>query len=214
MQVDRETRPASPIRRGSASTSGLATVAIPDGATLRIYDVASAALRATIHGWPDSPMSGDQFAYPPTFATPDRMIVWYAWSPVSEQGRIVDLSGRQLAIVGKDFAAIDPDKHAWRIHGSEWAIKGEANAIVTVDVKEPRATSTYELSALLALPRPPPDRDAQSLDVLAIAGTAKRLVIVTGENPVTIGVLDRATGELVKLEPPRCPPHAAHRRTE
>jgi hypothetical protein len=30
------------------------------------------------------------------------------------------------------------------------------------------------------------------------------MIIVTGENPVTIGVLDRATKKLVKLDPPRC----------
>jgi hypothetical protein len=38
------------------------------------------------------------------------------------------------------------------------------------------------------------------------SATAKRLIIVTGENPVTIGVLDRATGKLAKIEPPRCLP--------
>jgi hypothetical protein len=31
------------------------------------------------------------------------------------------------------------------------------------------------------------------------------LIIVTGENPVTIGLLDRVTKKLVKLDPPRCP---------
>jgi hypothetical protein len=181
----------------------LSTVAIPDGATLRVYDVASAKLRATIHGWPDSPMPGDRFLYGPTFVTPDRMIVWYAWTPVSEQGRIFDMSGQQLAVVGKDFSSMDPDKNSWRIHGTEWAISGE-DAIVTVDVKHPSVTSTYELSALFALPRP--KNDHRLLGVLALAGTAHLLIVVTDENPVTIGVLDRHTNTLEKLEPPRCPP--------
>jgi len=32
------------------------------------------------------------------------------------------------------------------------------------------------------------------------------LIIVTGENPFTIGVLDRTTKQLVRIDPPRCPP--------
>ena len=185
-----------------AVSNDLSTVAIPDSATLRIYDVATSKVRATIQGWPDSPMSGDAFNYPPTFATPDRMIVWYAWTPVSEQGRIFDMSGKQLAIVGKDFWSLDPDKNSWRVHGTEWAIVGEANEILTVDVKNPNVTSRYDLSALFALPRP--NDDHRMLDVLAVAGSAQRLIIVTGENPVTIGVLDRNTNTLEKLEPLRC----------
>jgi hypothetical protein len=184
----------------------LSTVAIPDGDVLRIYDVARARVRATIKGWPDSPMPGNRFAYSPIFATPDRMIVWYSWSPVSEQGRIFDMSGKQLAIVGKDFASIDPNLNSWLVQGTEWATKGEANTLVTVDVRDPKVTSTYDLSELLVQPRPPKDSDTGILDVLAVAGTAKRLIIVTGENPVTIGVLDRATKKLVKIDPPRCPP--------
>jgi len=184
----------------------LSTVAIPDGAVLRIYDVARARVRATIKGWPDSPMPGNRFAYSPIFATPDRIIVWYSWSPVSEQGRIFDMSGKQLAIVGKDFASIDPDRNSWLVQGTEWAIKGEDNTLVTVDVRDPKVTSTYDLSELLVQPRPPKDSDTGILDVLAVAGTAKRLIIVTGENPVTIGVLDRATKKLVKIDPPRCSP--------
>lgn len=191
-----------------AVSADLSTLAIPDDhATLRIYDVARATLRATIHGWPDSPMAGDDFTSPPTFATPDRMIVWSSWTPVSEQGRIFDLAGHQLAVVGHDFTSIDPDEHTWHVHGTEWAIEGETNTLLTVDVAHPTVTATYDLSALLALPRPPADRDTHSLDVLAVAGSAKRLIIVTGENPVTIGVLDRATNQLDELELPRCPPH-------
>jgi len=184
----------------------LSTVAIPDGTTLRVYEVASGQVHATIHGWPDSPMLGNSFAYTPTFAAPDRMIVWYSWTPVSEQGRILDRSGKQLAIIGKHFYSMDPDRHTWHVHGTEWAIKGESSEIATVDVEHPSASSTYDLSALFALPRPPPESDHRMLEVLAVAGTAKRLVIVTGENPVTIGVLDRDTKKLEKLEPPRCPP--------
>jgi hypothetical protein len=185
-----------------AVSDDLSTVAIPDDATLHVYDVATAKLRATIHGWPDSPMFGDSFNYAPTFAAPDRMIVWYAWTPVSEQGRIFDMSGKQLAIVGKDFWSLDPDKNSWRVHGTEWAILSEANEIVTVDVKHPSVTSRYDLSALFALPRP--ENDHRLLNVLAVAGSAQHLIIVTGENPVTIGVLDRNTNALEKLEPPRC----------
>jgi hypothetical protein len=184
----------------------LATVAITDSATLYLYDVAGTRVRATIPGWPDSPMHGDAFHYAPTFATRDRMIVWYAWSPVSEQGRIFDMAGKQLAIVGTDFMSLDPDKSSWRVHGAEWAIKGEGNDLLTVDVNDPRVTSTYALAPLLALPRPPRDSDVGIVDVLAVAGTAKRLIVVTGENPVTIGVLDRTTTKLEKLDPPRCPP--------
>jgi hypothetical protein len=183
----------------------LATVAIPDDDVLRIYDVATARMRTTIKSWPDSPMSGDRFLYSPIFATPDRMIVWYAWTPVSEQGRIFDLSGKQLAIVGNDFSAIEPSSASWLVHGTEWVIAGEANTLVTVDVQDPSVTSTYDISALLAQPRPPKDSDTGILDVLAVAGTAQRLIIVTGENPVTIGVLDRATKQLVRIDPPRCP---------
>ena len=185
-----------------AVSDDLSTVAIANSATLRVYDVATAKLRATINGWPDSPMLGDAFNYPPTFAAPDRMIVWYAWTPVSGQGRIFDMSGKQLAIVGKDFWSIDPDKNSWRVHGTEWAILSEANEILTVDVKHPSVTSKYELSALFTLPRPKDDH--RFLEVLALAGTTQRLIIVTGENPVTIGVLDRNTNALEKLEPPRC----------
>ena len=197
---------ANPDRTKTSAwvSDDLSTLAIPDSATLRVYDVASGKLRATIPGWPDSPMAGDAFNYPPTFATPDRMIVWYAWTPVSEQGRIFDMAGKQLAIVGNDFWAMDPDTNAWRIHGSEWAIMGEATSMLTVDVEHPSETREYELSPLFALPRP--DDDHQLLNLLAVAGTAKRLIIVTGENPVTIGVIDRATNTLEKLEPPRCPP--------
>nr|HEX4315818.1 hypothetical protein [Kofleriaceae bacterium] len=185
----------------------LATLAIPDDhATLRTYDVATGRLRATIHGWPDSPMAGDAFNYPPTFAAPGLMIVWYAWTPVSEQGRIYDLAGTPIAIVGKHFDAIDPDKNAWRVHDAEWVIKSEGDDIMTVDVAHPGVSASYDLHALFALPRPPADADAGYLEVLAIAGTAKRLVVVTGENPTTIGVLDRETRKLDKLEPPRCPP--------
>jgi hypothetical protein len=187
----------------------LATIAIPDGAdaVLRVYDVARARVRTTIQGWPDSPMLGNGFHYSPIFAGPDRMIVWYSWTPVSEQGRIFDMSGKQLAIVGgRGFWALGPDLDSWLVQGTEWAIKGEGNTLVTVDVHDPRVTSTYDLSDLLAQPRPPKDRDFGILDVLAVAGTAKRLIIVTGENPVTIGVLDRATKKLVKIDPPRCPP--------
>jgi hypothetical protein len=57
---------------------------------------------------------------------------------------------------------------------------------------------------LLALPRP--KNDHPIIEVQAVAGTAHRLIIVTDENPVTIGVLDRDTNTLEKLEPPRCPP--------
>ena len=92
------------------------------------------------------------------------------------------------------------------MQGTEWATKGEGNTLVTVDVRDPKVTSTYDLSELLVQPRPPQDSDTGILDVLAVAGTAKRLIIVTGENPVTIGVLDRATKKLVKIDPPRCPP--------
>ena len=121
-------------------------------------------------------------------------------------GIIFDMSGKQLAIVGgKHFAALGPDLDSWLVQGTEWAIKGEGNTLVTVDVHDPRVTSTYDLSDLLAQPRPPKDSDTGILDVLAVAGTAKRLIIVTGENPVTIGVLDRATSKLAKIEPPRCP---------
>jgi hypothetical protein len=189
----------------------LSTVAIPDGAVLRIHDAASARVRATIRGWPDSPMPGNRFFYSPIFATPDRMIVWYSWSPVSEQGRIFDRLGKQLAIVGgTEFAVIDPDRNSWRVRGAEWAFKGEANTLVTVDVRDPRATSTHDLAELLAQPRPHPDSDTGILDVLAVAGTAQRLIIVTGENPVTIGILDRTTNKLEKIEPPRCPERTAH----
>jgi hypothetical protein len=189
------------------TSDDLATIAIPDGDVLRIYDVARARLRTTIKGWPDSPMPDNRFLYAPTFASRDRMIVWYSWTPVSEQGRIVDMSGKQLAIVGgKHFAVLGPDLDSWLVQGTEWAIKGEGNTLVTVDVRDPRVTSTYDLSDLLAQPRPPKDSDTGILDVLAVAGTAKRLIIVTGENPVTIGVLDRATGKLAKIEPPRCLP--------
>ena len=94
---------------------------------------------------------GDRFLYSPIFASPDRMIVWYSWSPVSEQGRIFDMSGKQLAIVGgKHFAALGPDLDSWLVQGTEWAIKGEGNTLVTVDVHDPRVTSTYDLSDLLA----------------------------------------------------------------
>ncbi len=62
-------------------------------------------------------------------------------------------------------------------------------------------------------PRPPEDSDTGILDVLAVAGPAMRLIIVTGENPVTIGVLDRATRKLVKIEPPGCPPLFALRHS-
>jgi len=92
------------------------------------------------------------------------------------------------------------------VQGTEWATKGEGNTLVTVDVRDPKVTSTYDVSELLVQPRPPKDSDTGILDVLAAAGTAKRLIIVTGENPVTIGVLDRATKKLVKIDPPRCPP--------
>jgi hypothetical protein len=188
----------------------LATIAIPDGDVLRIYDAARGRVRTTIKAWPDSPMPGNRFLYAPTFASPDRMIVWYSWTPVSEQGRIIDLSGKQLAIVGgKHFAVLGPDLDSWLVQGTEWAIKGEGNTLVTVDVQHPRVTSTYDLSDLLAQPRPPKDSETGILDVLAVAGTAKRLIIVTAENPVTIGVLDRATGKLVKIEPPRCPQRLA-----
>ncbi len=189
-----------------AVSDDLSVIAIPDAdaAMMRVFDVATGRTRAKIKGWADSPMPGDVFNYPPTFATPDRMIVWYTWTPVSEQGRIFDLSGRQLAIIGDDFWSIDPDKSSWHLAGAEWAIKGEGNTIATVDVRNPKVTSTYDVSALRALPRPPADSDTGILEVLAIAGTSDRLIIVTGENPVTIGLLDRATKKLVKLEPPRC----------
>lgn len=184
----------------------LASVAIPDGEVLRIYDRAKAKLRATIKGWPDSPMAGNGFHDPPIFAG-DHMIVWYSWSPVSEQGRIFDLAGKQLAIVGgKDFSVIDPDNSSWPIQGTEWATKGDLNSLVTVDLHHPEVTSTYDLQPLLAFPRPSPGNDFRTVEPLAVAGTADRLVIVTSENPVTIGVLDRRTRKLVKLEPPRCPP--------
>ena len=81
-----------------------------------------------------------------------------SWSPVSEQGRIFDMSGKQLAIIGKDFASIDPNRNSWLVRGTEWATKGEANTLVTVDVRDPKLTSTYDLSELLAQPRPPKDR--------------------------------------------------------
>jgi hypothetical protein len=195
-----------------AVSDDLATIAIPDGTALRIYDVARARRRMTIEAWPDSPMLGNGFIYSPIFASPDRMIVWYSWTPVSEQGRIIDMSGKQLAIVGgKPFAVLGPDLDSWPIHGTEWAIKGEGNTLVTVDVHDPRVTSTYDLTDLLAQPRPPKDSDTGIVDVLAVAGTAKRLIIVTSENPVTIGVLDRATRQLVKIEPPRCPVRLALR---
>jgi hypothetical protein len=198
---------ANPTLRGNpewlAVSDDLSTVAFPDGDALRIFDVARAKVRATIHGWPDSPMGHGGFPYPPTFASPERLLVWDTWTPVSEQGRIFDMSGKQLAIVGKDFLAMEADKRSWRIHATEWAIQSEANEILIVDVMHPEVTTTYELSALLALPRP--DNDHKALAVLAVAGTAQRLVIVTGENPVTIGIIDRATNKLEKLEPPRCP---------
>lgn len=106
------------------------------------------------------------------------------------------------------------DLDSWLVHGTEWAIKSEGNTLVTVDVHDPRVTSTYDLSELLAQPRPPQDSDTGILDVLAVAGTAKRLIIVTGENPVTLGVVDRATRKLVKIEPPRCPPRLALRHPD
>ena len=197
---------ANPHPDWVAVSDDLSVIAIPDASTptLRVFDVATGHVRTTIKGWADSPMPGDVFNYPPTFATPDRMIVWYTWTPVSEQGRIFDLAGHQLAIIGHDFWSIDPDKNSWHLAGTEWAIKGEGNTIATVDVRKPERTTSYDVSALRALPRPPPDADTGILEVLAIAGNADRLVIVTGENPVTIGVLDRATKQLVKLEPPRC----------
>jgi hypothetical protein len=87
-------------------------------------------------------------------------IVWYSWTPVSEQGRIIDMSGKQLAIVGgKHFAALGPDLDSWPVQGTEWAIKGEGNTLVT------------------------------------------------------IGVLDRATKKLVKIELPRCPLRLALRHS-
>jgi hypothetical protein len=198
---------ANPHPDWIAVDDDLSTVAIPDtsGSTMRLFDVATGRTRTTIKGWADSPMAGDAFNSPPTFATPDRMIVWYAWTPVSEQGRIFEPSGKQLAIIGHDFWSIDPAKSSWHLAGTEWAIKGEGNTIATVDVRDAELTSIYDVSALRALPRPPPDSDTGILDVLAIAGGADRLIIVTGENPVTIGVLERPTKQLLKLDPPRCP---------
>lgn len=183
----------------------LATVAIPDGDKLRIYDVATAQVRATINRWPDSPMPGG-FSYSPIFASPDRMIIWNSWTPVSEQGRIFDMSGKQLAIVGGlRSSAIEPSFNSWPVQGTEWVTSVDVNTLVTVDVRDPRITSTYDVSELLAQPRPPRDDDTHILDVLAVAGTAKRLIIVTAENPFTIGILDRATKKLDKIELPICP---------
>jgi hypothetical protein len=182
----------------------LSTVAVPDDEKLRIYDAATARVRATIKRWPDSPMPGG-FSYAPIFASPNRMIVWNSWTPVSEQGRIFDMSGRQLAIIGnKGFSAIEPNLNSWLVQGTEWVTSGDVNTLVTVDVEHPKITSTYDISELLAQPRPPRDSDSHVLDVLAVAGNAKRLIIVTGENPFTIGIVDRATKKVVKLQPAIC----------
>ena len=197
----------SPTQQEWAGVSDdLSTVAIPDGDKLRIYDVATARLRATINRWPDSPMPGG-FTYSPIFATPDRMIVWNSWTPVSEQGRVFDMSGKQLAIIGGEnrFSVLEPNVNTWFVQGTEWVTSGDVNTLVTVDVRDPKITSTYSIHDLLAQPRPPKDDDTHILDVLAVAGTAKRLIIVTGENPFTIGIVDRATKKLDKIELPICP---------
>jgi hypothetical protein len=197
---------ANPHPDWVAVSDDLALIALPDasGPTMRVFDVATGRTHTMIKGWADSPMSGDAFNDPPTFATPDRMIVWFSWTPESDQGRIYDLAGKQLAIIGHEFTSIDPGKNSWHLAGTEWVIKGEANTIATVDVRDLKRTSIYDITALRALPRPPADADTGILDVLAIAGGNDRMIIVTGENPVTIGVLDRATKKLVKLDPPRC----------
>jgi hypothetical protein len=192
-------------RDAVAVSDDLSTVAVPDYPRLRLYDVATGKLRATINGSPDAPIAGGDFRYPTMFVTPDRVIAWEAWTPVSEQGRIFDMSGKPIAIIGHDFSVLGPDVNSWHLAGTEWAFAGELNTFLTVDVQDPNVMPTHDVSALLAIPRPPKDSDTGILDILAIAGTAKRLIIVTAENPVTIGVLDRATNKLVKLEPPRCP---------
>lgn len=201
-----------------AVSDDLSTLAIPDGDVMRIFDVPTGRLRRTFKGWPDSPMSGGLggFQDPPILATSDRIIVWYTWSPVSDQGRVFDIpSGKQLAVVGgTDFMAIDPHLNAWLVRGTEWAVKGEANTLVTIDARDPSITSTYDLTELLAQPRPPKDGDTGILDVSAVAGTAKGLIVVTDENPVTIGVVDRATKTVTRLDLPRCPqPPAAITKT-
>ncbi|MFT3697770.1 MAG: hypothetical protein QM831_31815 [Kofleriaceae bacterium] len=182
----------------------LSTLAIGDGTTLRLFDTATGHARTTVPGWTDSPMYGDRFLEPPTFATKDRMIVWYSWTPVSEQGRIFDMTGKQIAIVGKDFDSIGPSDNAWHMHGGVWAIKGEGNDLLTVDVNDPTQTSVVDLSPLLALPRPPPDDDVKILDVVAVGEFGHKVIVVSAENPTTIGVFNRATNRLETLDPPRC----------
>ena len=75
------------------------------------------------------------FSYSPIFASPDRMIVWNSWTPVSEQGRIFDMSGKQLAIIGANrFSVLEPNLNTWLVQGTEWVTSGEVNTLVTVDV--------------------------------------------------------------------------------
>jgi hypothetical protein len=183
----------------------LALVAIPDNPKLRVYDVATGKQRFAIHGWtPESMGGGGAFRYAPVFASPNRLIVWDTWTPVSDEGHIFDLHGKQLAVIGKDFSVLGPDEFSWQLAGSEWAFLGEQSTIVTVDVQHPEVTAAYDVAALMAYPRPPKDADTGFSNVLGLAGNATRLVMVTGENPATVGVLDRMTRKLVKLEPPRC----------
>jgi hypothetical protein len=182
-----------------AVSPDLATVAIPDDQVLRIYDVARGTRTGTIKAWPSSMQAG--FRTEAIFVAPDRLMAFVADGPVSDGARVFDRAGKELADIGpQDFTTNVP---IWHVAGTEWALADlDGYRIVVVDVAHPTNQLVYQLDQSL---RDPKD-DHDMISIVGVGGTRGRLVVVTGDNPPLIGVLDRKTGKLETIiHLPVCP---------
>lgn len=176
----------------------LATVTVGSGHDLRVFDAATGKLRGTIKAWKTA-MEGNPWPDTVQFAG-DHMMVWYSASPISSSAKIFDLDGKQLADVGpKDFTVTMPNV---RVSPTEWvSMQVDGNNLVVVDLAKATQT-TYDVKPLEG---PAPNRPNPELPIALYAASkvGDKVVVVSGENPPSVGVLD-AGGKLAHFAPPAC----------
>jgi hypothetical protein len=153
-------------------------------------------MRAMIIGWKNKMSDGHPGTIDDLTFTGNRVIVWVHATPVSSEGRVFDLDGRQLGVLGPPRFAVLVESGGWHVGGSSWAFKGEVATLVTYDSHDGKQ-ATYDLKPLTT-------GDNWAPELLALAGTRDRIVVVMSGFPPVVGVIDRRSGRVERIAPPSC----------